>query len=85
MGVTITAKNSAYEFDMGYGGFFNLRKNIAFALDKDFGENYALGSCWTERQFKDNDRVADLIIKRKHLYEKYKNTLDFLYMKDTDG
>ena len=32
MGVTITAIHSPYEFDMGYGGFFNLRKNIAFAL-----------------------------------------------------
>ena len=35
MGVTITDTHSPYEFDMGYGGFFNLRKNIAFALDKE--------------------------------------------------
>lgn len=35
MGLTITATNSKYEFDMGYGGFYNLRKNIAFALDKE--------------------------------------------------
>ena len=49
MGITITAKNSSYDFDMGYGGFFNLRKNIALALDKEFGENYEhLGSCWTK-------------------------------------
>lgn len=34
MGITITAKNSGYEFDMGYGGFFNLRRKIALALDK---------------------------------------------------
>ena len=38
MGITVTATNSKYDFDMGYGGFFNLRKNIALALDKDFGE-----------------------------------------------
>lgn len=26
MGISITATNSSYDFDMGYGGFFNLRK-----------------------------------------------------------
>ena len=41
MGISITATNSKYDFYMGYGGFFSLRKNIALALDKEFGENYA--------------------------------------------
>ena len=60
MGVTITATHRPYEFDMGYGGFFILRKNIAFALDEEFGENYALLShCFTESQFSENDKVAD--------------------------
>ncbi len=40
MGITITATNSTYEFDMGYGGFFVLRRNIARALDKEFGDTY---------------------------------------------
>ena len=37
MGVTITATNATYSFDMGAGGFFNLRKNIADVLDQEFG------------------------------------------------
>ena len=80
MGVTITATNSPYEFDMSYGGFFNLRKNIAFALDKEFGENYALlAYCFTESQLKKNDEVANRIIEitengiidRKCTYDEY--------------
>lgn len=42
MGLTITSTHPIYTFDMSYGGFFILRKNIALALDKEFGENYAL-------------------------------------------
>lgn len=83
MGITITAKNSKYEFDMGYGGFYNLRKNIAFALDEEFGENYALlGQCYTEEQYLDNDAVANIIIERKQLDG---DVIEFLYMPDTEG
>ena len=71
MGVTITATHSPYEFDMGYGGFFNLRKNIAFALDEEFGENYAL-----------NDEVANRIIEKKNLNP---DIISFLYQPDTEG
>lgn len=83
MGVSISATNSIYDFYMGYGGFFNLRKNIAFALDKEFGENYALlGSCFTEEEYSENDRVANLILERKPLDE---DILEFLYASDTEG
>ena len=83
MGVTITATHRPYEFDMGYGGFFNLRKNIAFALDEEFGENYALLShCFTESQFSENDKVADTIIKKKNLNP---DIISFLYQPDTEG
>lgn len=37
MGVSIKAANSTFTFDCGSGGFFNLRKNIALALDPEFG------------------------------------------------
>jgi len=40
MGVCLKAKNSTYTFDMGYGGFHNLRSNIAYAFDKEFGAAY---------------------------------------------
>ena len=41
MGVTITGKNSGFVFDMGFSGFFILRRNIALALDEEFGNSYA--------------------------------------------
>ena len=86
MGVTITATNSSYSFDMGCGGFFNLRKNIALALDKDFGENYALiAKCYTDNQYTENDRAAELIIADKQLDDKYSDVLDFLYASDEGG
>lgn len=86
MGVTITATNSTYTFDMGCGGFFNLRKNIALALDKEFGENYALlGKCSTEKQFEENDKNAEIIINKNHLHENHKDIIDFLYMSDCGG
>ena len=86
MGVTITANNSKHEFDMGAGGFFNLRKNIALALDNDFGLNYAeIISCQTKEQHGENDKKAEQIINEKNLEEKYSDVLDFLYMSDCDG
>lgn len=51
MGVTITATNPKYEFDMGYVGFLQLRKEIALALDEEFGRNYAdLAHCHPQNQ-----------------------------------
>lgn len=87
MGVTISATHSSYSFDMGCGGFFNLRKNIALALDKEFGENYALiAFCHTEEEYEDNDRKAELIIYKNYLDKEYEDVLDFLYMSDAcDG
>ena len=86
MGLNITATKSSYDFYMGYGGFFNLRKNIALALDKDFGENYAkLINCHTDEEYAENDRMSEWIINSKHLDENYKEVLDFLYMSDCEG
>lgn len=86
MGVTITAANASYEFDMGYGGFFNLRKNIAMALNEEFGEVYtALGSCYTESQFEQNDRDAEYVINKNHLADEYADVIQFLYSPDTGG
>lgn len=86
MGVTISATNSSYVFEMGYGGFFNLRKNIAMALDKEFGENYAdLSSCLTESQFANNDKKAYRIIRKNHLKDDYEDVIEFLYASDRGG
>lgn len=86
MGVCICATNSGYEFYGGYGAFFNLRNQIAHALDQEFGENYAcIIKCYSEEASRENDRKAEEIINRKHLDEKYEDVLDFLYMPDSDG
>lgn len=84
MGVSITAKNSNYSFDMGYGSFFTLRKNIALAYNKTFGENYAaLLYCHTEEAFKKNDDLAERIIKTQGLTDS--DIIDFLYQSDCEG
>lgn len=86
MGITITATNSKYSFDMGYGGYFNLCKNIALCLDKEFGENYAeIIKCHSETDYEENSQKAEEIINKKHLDDKYKDIIDFLYMNDTEG
>lgn len=86
MGVSISAKNATYSFDMGGGGFFNLRKNIAYALDKDFGENYEqLILCHSKEACDANDREAERIINSKHLDDEYACVLDFLYASDCGG
>lgn len=87
MGVTITAKNSGFVFDMGYGGFWNIRKNIALALDEDFGISYA---AWCMSYISGGDfewkaKISERIINKKCLYEEYEDVLDFLYMPDTKG
>ena len=83
MGVSIRATNSSYSFDMGFGGFFNLRKNIALALDDEFGKNYAnLAYCHSKEEYAENDRIANEILARKPLDE---DILDFLYDSDTTG
>jgi hypothetical protein len=84
MGVTISATNSSYSFDMGYGGFGNLRKNIALALDDAFGNTYLqYARCVTEESL--NDKRCETIINEKELDKEYKDVLDFLYAPDTDG
>ena len=86
MGVSITCKNPKYAFDMGYGGFFNLRKNIALCLNKEFGENYAmLSKCISKAQFEENDKNAEYLIAKHHLDNEYADVLDFLYAPDCDG
>ena len=86
MGVSIKATNGIYSFDMGYGGFFNLRKNIAIALDPEFGDHYAkLLYRHSKEEFSTPDRKAEEIINRKHLDEDYADVLDFLYASDESG
>lgn len=94
MGVTITAINSKYEFDMGCGGFFNLRVNIAKELDRvsgddayySFADCYAgYARCYTEFARKENDRLTNLAIDRRQLDKEYGDIIEFLFMPDVSG
>lgn len=83
MGIHLTAKNSKHAFYMGYGGFFCLRKNIAMALDKEFGKIYSdIVYCHSSEDFAENDAAAEKIIRDKNLDE---DILDFLYAEDCEG
>ena len=77
MGVTITSKNPLFEFDTGYITFFYLRKNIAQAIDEDFGNAYLPSE--------ENLKEALSIINQKHLDDDYEDVLDFLFASDCEG
>lgn len=80
MGVTITANGSNESFDMGYGGFGNLRKNIAHCIDPDLGVLYEeLYRTWLAPQI---ERINALILD-KHL--ECDHAMDFLFQADCCG
>lgn len=86
MGVTITATNPLHTFDMGVGGFYRLRRNIALALDEEFGKHYALIIyCHAGKEHEAHARKSEEIINRKHLDENYADVLDFLFASDVSG
>jgi hypothetical protein len=87
MGVTITATNSRLSFDIGYGGFFNLRKNIAYALDRQLGDLYAClpQVAGNENACEEYDRRVNAYLKRSGLGDRYEDVIDFLYSSDCDG
>jgi hypothetical protein len=83
MGVSITATHAIHDFHMGYSGFFNLRKNIAMVLNKEFGENYfRLLKCIIPEQFEECDSIANSLIEEHNLDD---DIVAFLYMSDCEG
>lgn len=83
MGVCIYATNSQYSFDMGGGGFFNLRCNIAVALDVEFGDHYhTLLKCRSDKDYANFNAKANRMLKRKYLDE---DIIEFLFMPDSNG
>lgn len=86
MGVSITCKKPKYTFDMGEGGFFNLRKNVALSMDREFGELYAtLSKCYSSDDYSAFDQKVEKMIAEKRLDEKYTDVLDFLFASDCEG
>ena len=85
MGVTITATKPSYSFDMGCGGFFDLRQNIAHILNEELGEVYkTLIFCHSREAFEEHDRRASRVITKYDL-DRYSGVLDFLYSSDCGG
>ena len=63
MGVTLTAKNPVHTFNMGYGGFSNLRTSIADLFDKEFGEHYKmLQRCYDQADWEKYCRIGNEIL-----------------------
>lgn len=86
MGLTLTANKSNYSFDMGAGGFFNLRANIADLFDEQFGEHYRkLLKCYYQKDYEEHDRIANEILSYPRFKEEDADILDFLYASDCDG
>lgn len=83
MGITLTANHSKYSFDMGAGGFFNLRANIADLFDKQFGEHYRkLSKCYDRIDYEEHDRIANKILSHSRFKDEDADILDFLYAPD---
>lgn len=84
MGVCLTSKKSSYSFDMGYGGFHNLRTNICKAFDEELGEVYAdVLFGFKDRQGYTN-RVNE-ILKNERFKDEDIDIVDFLFASDCDG
>ncbi len=86
MGVTLTATNSSYAFYMGNGGFFNVRKNIALAYDKEVGEHYEqLLYCHSNKEYDDWSKKLESILSDERFKEEDEDILDFLLEGDERG
>lgn len=86
MSLTFTYLNSSQKLDIGYIQFFRLRCEIASIMDKDFGEVYShIPFCHKKEDVELNDKVINIIIKKKQLNKTYKDVIDFLYMCDCGG
>ena len=84
MGVCLTSRKSSYSFDMGYGGFNNLRTNICKAFDKELGEIYEDTSFALKSPEEYTNRVNE-ILKDSRFKNEDEDILDFLFAPDCDG
>lgn len=69
---------------MGYGGFNNLRKNIAIAWDKELGETYGdMVMCMLHP--KEYDERINRILANDRFKDEDEDILDFLFASDCNG
>ena len=86
MGITITAKyEGAPEYDMGYGQFFCLRRDVAYLISNELGDLYSklpgMSVAKPEVQRKFNDDMEALLQK----YKVRKRLIPFFYRSDCGG
>lgn len=84
MGICLTSKKSNYSFDMGYGGFHNLRENIARIYDKELGEAYSDVSMGVLYPKEYNERINKILSDERFKEEDY-DLLNFLFASDCNG
>lgn len=91
MGFTLTANNSKYSFDGGYGGFLLLRQNIAKAWDEEFGEHYeTLRECIFSWDYEMFDRKTQEILSQERFEtggakSNDMDIVEFLFASDCGG
>lgn len=84
MGICLFAKyQDAPSYYMGYGAFFRLRVDVAYAVSKEYGDHYKElpRACAGMNVQAYNERTKALIKK----YKCRERFLDFLYQSDTGG
>lgn len=84
MGVCLTSRKSSYSFDMGYGGFHNLRTNICKAFDEELAEVYA-DTLFSLRDPKGYTNKVNEILKNERFKDEDEDIVDFLFDSDCDG
>lgn len=84
MGVCLTSRKSSFSFDMGYGGFRNLRTNIAKAWDEELGEAYA-DTVKAMMNPKEYTEWINRILSDDRFKDEDEDIVEFLFASDCGG
>lgn len=87
MGLTISGNyENSIELSGGYGMFSQIRKVIALAFDKEFGEHYlTLSTLSGKDDYKEFNRKANEILRDERFKDEDEDIVRFLFMPDCDG
>ena len=84
MGVCLTSRKSDYSFDMGYGGFDNLRTSIARAFDEELGIAYS-DTHMAIMHPKEYDERINSILADERFKDEDVDIIEFLFATDCEG
>lgn len=83
MGITIRCKKSGRSYDLGCGGFYNLRSKVAELCSPEFGKHYkTLIHLNSKEEFDEFDEKTAELLRNKVVSEK---VVDFCYQSDCGG